>query len=112
MLGCCSAALARAAALAAGSRERSTLERLVAAGESGTVLKRQDATMLAETFQLLLQIRLRAQLASLGAKQPLDHKVRLDDLTTLEYRHLKEGFVTIRQIQDEVRARLHLGRMI
>jgi CBS domain-containing protein len=104
--------LARAAALAAGSRERSTLERLVAAGESGIILKQQDTTMLAETFQLLLHIRLRAQLAALQARRPLDHKVRLDGLSTLEYRHLKEAFVTIRQIQDEVRARLHFDRMV
>jgi len=104
--------LARAAALAAGSRERSTLERLAAAGESEVVLKRQDTTALAEIFQFLMRIRLGRQLAALQAGRPLDHKARPDDLSELERRHLKEAFVTIRQIQDEVRARLHLKSMI
>jgi CBS domain-containing protein len=103
--------LARAAALAAGSQERSTLERLVTAGNSGLLFKREDAALLAETFQFLLHLRLRQQLAALQTKQPIDHKVRLDALSALERRHLKEAFVTIRQVQDDVRASLHLDRM-
>jgi CBS domain-containing protein len=103
--------LARIGALAAGSCERPTLERLVVAGKSGTVFKQEDSATLAETFQFLLHIRLRQQLAALQAKQPPDHKVRLDALSALERRHLKEAFVTIRHIQQDVRARLHLDRM-
>jgi CBS domain-containing protein len=103
--------LARVGALAAGSRERSTLERLAVAGKSGGILKKEDTAVLAETFQFLLQLRLRHQLAALQAKQPIDHKVRLEALSALEHRHLKEAFVTIRQIQDDVRASLHLERM-
>ncbi|MGH7766899.1 MAG: DUF294 nucleotidyltransferase-like domain-containing protein, partial [Candidatus Binatia bacterium] len=104
--------LARAAALAAGSRERSTLERLTAAGKSAVVLEQQDTTTLAEVFQFLMRVRLGRQLAALQAGQPLDHKVRPDALSTLQRRHLRESFVTIRQIQDDVRGRLHLDRMI
>jgi CBS domain-containing protein len=103
--------LARIGALAAGSRERPTLERLVVAGKSGTVFKQEDSATLAETFQFLLHIRLRQQLAALQTKQPPDHKVRLDALSALERRHLKEAFVTIRHIQQDVRASLHLDRM-
>jgi CBS domain-containing protein len=103
--------LARAAALAAGSQERSTLERLVTAGNSGLLFKREDAALLAETFQFLLHLRLREQLTALQTNQPIDHKVRLDALSALEHRHLKEAFVTIRQVQDEVRASLHLDRL-
>jgi CBS domain-containing protein len=51
-------------------------------------------------------------LAALQAKQPIDHKVRLEALSALEHRHLKEAFVTIRQTQDDVRASLHLDRMV
>ena len=58
-----------------------------------------------------MHLRLRQQLAALQTKQPIDHKVRLDALSTLERRHLKEAFVTIRQVQDDVRANLHLDRM-
>jgi CBS domain-containing protein len=103
--------LARVGALAAGSRERSTLERLVTAGNSGLLFKREDAALLAETFEFLLHVRLRQQLAALQTNQPIDHKVRLDALSALERRHLKEAFVTIRQVQDDVRASLHLERM-
>jgi CBS domain-containing protein len=103
--------LARAGALAAGSQERSTLERLVTAGNSGLLFKREDAALLAETFEFLLHVRLRQQLAALQTNQPIDHKVRLDALSALEHRHLKEAFVTIRQVQDDVRASLHLDRM-
>ena len=103
--------LARVGALAAGSQERSTLERLVTAGNSGLLFKREDAALLAETFEFLLHVRLRQQLAALQTNQPIDHKVRLDALSALERRHLKEAFVTIRQVQDDVRASLHLERM-
>jgi CBS domain-containing protein len=103
--------LARVGALAAGSRERSTLARLAVAGKSGGILKKEDTVVLTETFQFLLQLRLRHQLAALQAHQPIDHKVRLDALSALERRHLKEAFVTIRQVQDDVRASLHLDRM-
>lgn len=103
--------LARAAALAAGSQERSTLERLVTAGNSGLLFKREDARLLAETFEFLLHVRLRQQLTALQTNQPIDHKVQLDALSALEHRHLKEAFVTIRQVQEDVRASLHLDRM-
>jgi CBS domain-containing protein len=103
--------LARVGGLAAGSRERSTLERLAVAGKCGGILKKEDTVVLAETFQFLLQLRLRQQLSSLQTKQPIDHNVRLEALSALERRHLKEAFVTIRQVQDDVRANLHLDRM-
>ena len=103
--------LARAAALAGGSRERSTLERLVTAGKSGIILSQDDASELAEIFQFLLHLRLRQQLAALRANRPLDHNVHLNTLSTLERRHLKEGFVMIRHIQDGIRADLPISRM-
>jgi CBS domain-containing protein len=103
--------LARVGGLAAGSRERSTLERLAVAGKSGGILKKEDTVVLAETFQFLLHLRLRQQLTALQTNQPIDHKVRLDALSTLERRHLKEAFITIRQVQDDVRASQHLDRM-
>jgi CBS domain-containing protein len=96
--------MARAAALAGGSLERSTLERLVAAGKSGIFFSQDDASELAEIFQFLLHLRLRQQLAALQANRPLDHNIHLNALSTLERRHLKEGFVMIRRIQDGIRA--------
>jgi CBS domain-containing protein len=101
--------LARAAALAGGSRERSTLERLATAGKSGVILPQEDASELAEVFQFLLHLRLRQQLSALQAHRPLDHNVHLNALSTLERRHLKDGFVMIRRIQDAIRASLPMS---
>ena len=81
------------------------------AGKSGGILKSEDTAVLAETFQFLLHLRLRQQLAALQTNQTIDHKVRLDALSALEHRHLREAFVTIQQVQDDVRASLHLDRM-
>jgi CBS domain-containing protein len=96
--------LARVAALGVGSLERSTLERLVRAGKSGALLNQDDASALREIFTFLLHLRLRQQLAALQANRPLDHNVHLNALSTLERRHLKEGFVMIRRIQEGIRA--------
>ncbi len=101
--------LARVAALAGGSLERSTLERLVTAGNSGVILSRDDASELAEIFKFLLHLRLRQQLAALEANRPLDHNVQLSSLSTLERRHLRDGFVMIRRIQDAIRVSLPMS---
>jgi CBS domain-containing protein len=103
--------LARAAALASGSRERSTLGRLEAAGKAGTILSPGDTSPLAEIFQFLLFLRLRRQLAALETNQPLDHCVHVSTLSTLEHRRLKDGFVMLKRIQAGIRATLPIGRM-
>jgi CBS domain-containing protein len=95
--------LARVCALAAGSRERSTLERLAAAGKSGVILTEKDANELTDAFQFLSYLRLRHQLTRLEKNQPLDHTVDLRDLSVLERHRLRDVFVMIRRIQDAVR---------
>ena len=104
-------ALARVAALAAGSRERSTLERLEVAKASAAVLNPQDATMLAEIFPFLFQLRLTHQLRSIELGLAVDHSVPLAGLSTRERRHLKESFVAIRRIQDGLRAAWRLDQL-
>ena len=103
--------LARAAALAGGSHERSTLERLAAAGRSGTVLSQEDTSVLGEIFEFFLFLRLRRQLAALEANQPLDQNVHLNMLSTLERRRLKDGFLMLQRIQAGIRASFPIGRM-
>jgi CBS domain-containing protein len=103
--------LARVAALAAGSGERSTLERLNAAKDSGALLSREDATALGEIFPFLFQLRLQAQLQALGAEQAIDHSVSLTDLSPRVRRHLKEAFVAIKRIQDAIRVAWQLDRL-
>ena len=105
------AGLARVAALAAGSHERSTLERLDITEASSRILRRDDATTLADIFPMLFQLRLRAQLNALAAGTGLDNCVRLADLTALERRHLKEALVIIKQVQNGIRAAWQLDRL-
>jgi len=103
--------LARVAALAAGSAERSTLERLNVAIASIAVLSRDDATALGEIFPFLFQLRLQQQLRARNAKRPIDHTVQLAVLSPIARRHLKEAFVTIKQIQDAIRVAWQLDRL-
>jgi CBS domain-containing protein len=103
--------LARAAALAAGSLERSTLERLRIAAASGAVLNSASAADLAEIFPFLLRLRLRAQLAARKNHQIPTNNVNLVEISTLERRHLKEAFIVIKQVQEELRAQWDLDRL-
>lgn len=103
--------LARVAALAAGSRERSTLERLAIAGPSGAILSQASAAELGEIFPYLLRLRLRAQLTAYGNHQPLDHCVDWATLSTLEQRHLREAMVLVKEIQEQLQAVWRLDRL-
>lgn len=104
-------ALARAAGLAAGSSERSTLERLRIAGTSGIVFDRETAQALAEMLPFFLRLRLRAQLTARKNRQPIDNRIGLADLSILERRNLKENFVAIKQIQENLKAVWRLDRL-
>jgi CBS domain-containing protein len=104
-------ALARVAALAAGSRERSTLERLRVVPASGAFLSREDGTALGEIFPFLFHLRLQQQLNSVATKRAIDHTVPLAELSNLARRHLKEAFVVIKRIQDAVRTAWQLDRL-
>ncbi|MEZ4558956.1 MAG: DUF294 nucleotidyltransferase-like domain-containing protein [Caldilineaceae bacterium] len=102
--------LARACALAAGSRERSTLERLAVAANAGTI-SRVGAENLAETFQFLLRLRLRQQLADLQAGDTPSNLLTLDALSGMEQRHLKDALGNIRQMQEGIGATFQTGMM-
>jgi CBS domain-containing protein len=104
-------ALARVAALAAGSRERSTLERLRIPADSSAFLSREDATALGEIFPFLFNLRLEQQVKSVVAKTAINHQVVLAELSTLTRRHLKEAFIVIKRIQDAVRTDWQLDRL-
>ncbi|MEZ4727745.1 MAG: DUF294 nucleotidyltransferase-like domain-containing protein [Caldilineaceae bacterium] len=102
--------LARACSLAAGSRERSTLERLTRAAEAGKI-SQEGAEILAETFQFLMSLRLREQLAALHAGQTPTNQVSIQHLSAVERRHLKDAFVSIRQMQEGLGAAFQTSRM-
>jgi CBS domain-containing protein len=104
-------ALARCASLAAGSRERSTLERLNVAGASGVMLTASSARDLSEIFPFFCRLRLRSQLAALKLNRKPSHSVALTELSTLERRHLREAFVIVKNIQEQLRIDWQLSRL-
>jgi CBS domain-containing protein len=93
--------LARLYALAADSLARSTTERLTAA-EQASVIGPEEAETLREAFGFLLRLRLREQLRALRAGEQPSNRVRLDTLSPVERRHLKEVFVAIHHSQEAV----------
>jgi CBS domain-containing protein len=96
--------LARVHALAAGSSRRATLERLEAAAAAGT-LSSAGAEALSDTFRFLTRLRLREQLRSLRAGEPATNSVRLDALSPLERRRLREALRTVRTLQEHTARR-------
>jgi CBS domain-containing protein len=93
--------MARVRALAAGVAERSTLDRLVAAASRGA-LRAEAAETLAEAFRFLVRMRLETQLAARRAGRPVGNRVELASLSALERRHLKDAFLCVRELQDEL----------
>jgi CBS domain-containing protein len=109
--------LARLCALAAGATARPTLERLAAAARAGTLSQASSAT-LGEAFRFLLRLRLRAQLAArhrgTGApvQPPLPQPdLRLEQISALERRMLKETFVAIHEVQAAIALRYGTDRL-
>jgi CBS domain-containing protein len=102
--------LARVHALGAGSRARSTPARLADAADAGS-LAHHDADTLAEAFEFLLRLRLRTQLEDRRSGNAPTNAIALDDLSTLERRHLKEAFLVVRDAQDVLGQRYQTGRL-
>lgn len=102
--------LARVYALVAGSHARATATRLAEAAEAG-VLSHTDAETLSEAFALMIRLRLRAQLEHRRSGQAPTNALAVDELSTLERRHLKEAFLVVRDAQDVLAQRFHAGRL-
>ncbi len=100
--------LARALALAAGSRERSTLERLQAAVQ-GNQLSSEGSDNLGGAFQFFLHLRLRRQLEAVQAGKMPDNRIQIKELTAREQRLLKDAFVMVRELQDAIASQLQGG---
>jgi CBS domain-containing protein len=97
--------IARVAALAAGSRARSTLERLdEAAGES---LSREGADTLADAFAFFLELRLTNQLEHhrlpSGAALSSPNQLRPKALKPGRVRQLREHLLRVRRIREALR---------
>lgn len=92
--------LARRFALEAGTRSRSTLERLERAVRSG-LLDAEAAGTISETYRFLLGLRLRLQLRMAAEGRPIANKVKLAELGEIERSRLKDAFRAIRSWQEK-----------
>lgn len=88
--------LARLYALAGGSAAHTTLLRLAAAAEAGT-LSRRGAADLADSYRLLTRLRLRHQVEQVRQGRPADNLVPLDGLTAADRARLR---TTLRHVRD------------
>ena len=102
--------VARVVGIEAGCRSRNTLHRLEAAREEG-ILSIDGAEGLAEAFRYLHRLRLETQLEAHRSGGPISNTVPLDDLVSLERRHLKDSFAQIREIQAWLAQRFDADRL-
>jgi len=96
--------LARAEGLGAGSRARSTLDRLDAAVAAGRLSPQRRAAV-ADAFRFLAALRLQVGLRKLAEGRPPSSAVEPGALEAGDRAHLKDAMRAIRAWQDKVRAR-------
>jgi CBS domain-containing protein len=99
--------LARWAAMTAGITSASTIERLRAAGDAGT-LAAAEAETLEEAHELFLGLRVDHQVAQLRDGRDVDDRLDPRALGALTRRRLKDAFRAVASIQRRVAAELHL----
>jgi CBS domain-containing protein len=100
--------LARWAGMAAGVTSASTLERLRAAGDAGT-LPAADVHTLEDAFELFSELRMEHQVGQLRAGVEPDDHLNPDELSALTRSYLKEAFRAVASVQRRVAAELSLG---
>jgi len=100
--------LARWAGMAAGVTSASTLERLRAASDAGT-LPAADVHTLEDAFELFAELRMEHQVAQLRAGLEPDDHLNPDDLSALTRSYLKEAFRAVASVQRHIAAELSLG---
>ena len=102
--------LARLWALEAGLRQRGSVNRLRIAADAGS-LSRPDAEDLVEAFRFLLRLRLDHQLAARRSGRQADNSIDVEELAPLERRHLKDTFLSIREMQTAVGQRYNINQL-
>lgn len=100
--------LARLYSLQTGSLPPGTLERLIAAAPT---LGEERAETLQEAFRFMQDLRLRHQLEQQASGQTPDNTLRLERLSALERRHLKEAFAVVREQQEALSQRFQTERL-
>jgi len=103
-------AIARVVGLEAGCRSRRSLDRLDAAHDAG-IISGDGAEGLSEAFRYLHRLRLENQLNAHRAGRPISNTIPLEELVSLERRHLKDSFAQIREIQEWLAQRFDADRL-
>ncbi len=98
--------LARVYALAGGLLAVSTRERLQGAAQSGEITPERTRDLI-DALDFLANLRIQHQARQLAEGQPADNYLRLDELSDLERRHLKDAFAVVKDLQG-VLERRHL----
>ena len=97
--------IARYAGLAAGANTTSTIERLRAAADAGT-LKQADAATLEEAFNLFSELRLEHQVEQLDAAAAPDNRIAPERLNPLTRRYLRDAFRAVASVQRGLKTKL------
>ncbi|WP_334135496.1 putative nucleotidyltransferase substrate binding domain-containing protein [Tepidimonas sp.] len=101
--------LARVYALAGGILAVSTRERLQAAASSGEITPERTRDLI-DALDFLAQLRIQHQARLLAEGRPADNYLRLDELSDLERRHLKDAFAVVKDLQGVLERRYVAGR--
>ncbi|MDZ7857316.1 putative nucleotidyltransferase substrate binding domain-containing protein [Sphaerotilus sp.] len=101
--------LARVYALAGGHEAVNTHDRLVTAAESREVSE-QSAHDLRDALEFLAMLRIRHQARQIEQGQAPDNFLRLDELSNLERRQLKDVFSVVAELQNVLSKRYIAGR--
>lgn len=99
--------LARCYGLEAGTRARSTLERLDAAARAGLVAEEERAAV-SEAFRFVLGLRLRRELDARSRGAPVTSRISLGALTAIERTRLKEAFREIERWHGAAKDHFHV----
>jgi CBS domain-containing protein len=100
--------LARFFALSNGITISSTMDRLVAVGESGA-LDGETAAALGEAFQIIMRIRLEHHAAQIEAGATPDNVVDPEELGPLTRAQLREAFRAVAHAQKRLSVYVPLG---
>lgn len=102
--------LARVYALAGGIAAVNTRERLLHSAESGEISAAR-ARDLVDALEFLTTLRVQHQARLLEAGHAADNHLRLEELSDLERRHLKDAFAVVKDLQGVLEKRYLAGRL-
>lgn len=101
--------LARIYALAGGITAVSTRERLQAASRSGEISAQRTRDLI-DALDFLSGLRIQHQAQLMAQGKAADNYLRLDELSELERRHLKDAFAVVKDLQGVLEKRYLAGR--